>query len=76
MIKTDGKIDITWQQKLLNAIPHPCKYGNYGCKETMMVKELTFHEEQCDYRKVNCVVNGCNVDVCFINYLDHLMYHL
>ena len=47
------KVVLDWQKKLLEIIPHPCKYANYGCKDTQMSLELSLHEETCDYRKVN-----------------------
>ena len=67
----DGKPDYTWQKNVLNTIPHPCKYGNYGCQEIKMVQELSAHEDSCRYQKIYCPENGCNVDVCLFNFMDH-----
>ena len=57
----DGKPDFTWQFNLLKTIPHPCKYGNYGCKQAQMVQDLIDHEENCKYQKVYCCVKVKNL---------------
>ena len=36
-----------------------------------MPEELPFHEDICDYRKVNCVAADCKADVCYLNYMEH-----
>ena len=59
--------------KLIERIPHPCKYRQLGCQIKNSLKEIIEHENRCLYKITNCPYLNCKSEVQIRNYHDHAM---
>ena len=56
---------------ILSLLPKPCRFTSYGCK--VVITDLNDHEqEDCIFRKVDCVFIGCFEKVQIIKLTNHL----
>ena len=60
----------TLANKMIEEIPHPCKYSQFGCEIKRRLIELEEHEASCPERTIKCPHLVCN-DVVQIR-----MYHV
>ena len=60
----------TLANKMIERVPHPCKYG---CQVKNYLKEIKEHEKRCTERSVKCPHLGCKEMVQVINYQQHAM---
>ena len=42
-------------EKLLSTLPRSCKFKKNGCKRTMDIQSIEYHEEDCEHRDIQCV---------------------
>jgi len=64
----------TLANKMIEKVPHPCKYSSYGCNVKKPLKEIIEHEGQCPERTIKCPHLKCKEDVIQIKkYEDHAM---
>ena len=57
--------------KMLEQIPHTCKYKDFGCEIQKHVLELVEHESQCPERTIKCPHLACYVEVQMKKYHEH-----
>ena len=58
----------TLANKLIEIIPHPCKFG---CRIKKPLKSIVKHEARCSYGKIKCPYIGCQEKVRMEEYHDH-----
>jgi len=46
--------------KMIEEIPHPCKYSQFGCEIKNRLFELKEHEARCPERTIKCPHHRCN----------------
>ena len=46
-------------EKLLSTLPRSCKFKKNGCKRTMDIQSIEYHEEDCEHRDIQCVATIC-----------------
>ena len=59
--------------KLIEKIPHPCKYRQLGCQIKNPLKEIKEHEDRCLYKIIKCPYLNCRSEVQIRNYHHHAM---
>ena len=59
-------------EKLLSTLPRSCKFKKNGCKRTMEVQSIEYHEEDCEQRDIQCVSGGCGKILPASSLLGHL----
>ena len=57
---------------MLRALEITCKYGKDGCQITQGPHKIMFHEEECDFRKVSCIILKCGGNFPFRDLSNHL----
>ena len=57
--------------KIIEQVPHPCKYKQFGCKVKKRHNELVDHESKCSERTVKCPYLKCNKEIQIRKYNDH-----
>merc|ERR1719480_21125 len=60
----------TIANKMIEKVPHPCKYG---CQVKNYLKEIKEHEARCPERTIKCPFLGCNDQVQITEYQQHAM---
>ena len=43
--------------RILQALPTSCEFMKNGCKVIQELSQITFHEENCEFRDVLCIFN-------------------
>jgi len=61
----------TLANKMIEEIPHPCKYSQFGCKIKKHKIELEEHEARCPERTIKCPHLRCNEKVQIRKYHEH-----
>ena len=64
--------DIPMVAKLMAQLPVYCKYEENGCEEILMKEEMTYHEQGCVYRPINCADLECTQKVTYHGFMEHL----
>jgi len=59
-------------EKVLQKMPHSCKFSDYGCKVEHTKSNLETHEKDCQFRLVNCVDLACQAQVCMAQLMTHM----
>ena len=59
-------------KNLLPALPRSCKFKKNGCKITMDIQSIEYHEEDCKYRDIQCVCFPCKKILTASLLLEHL----
>ena len=59
-------------QCLMAQLPVYCKYEENGCEEILMKEEMTYHEQGCVYRPINCADLECTQKVTYHGFMEHL----
>jgi len=57
--------------KMIEEIPHPCKYSQFGCEIKKRVIELEEHEARCPERTIKCPGLNCWDEVQIRKYHEH-----
>ena len=57
--------------KMIEQVPHPCKYKNFGCEVKQSLKELVVHELRCPERTIKCPHLRCDEKVQIRKYNYH-----
>ena len=63
----------TLANKMIEEIPHPCKYSQFGCKIKRCFIELEEHEERCPERTIKCPYLRCKEVIQIKKYHEHAM---
>ena len=61
----------TLANRMIEIVPHPCKYSN--CQVKNHLKEIEDHEERCQERTVKCPFLGCDEMVQVSDFQKHAM---
>jgi len=59
--------------KMIEEIPHPCKYSQFGCEIKKLKIELEEHEARCPERTIKCPYLNCKDEVQIRRYHDHAL---
>ena len=59
-------------EKLLSTLPRSCKFKKNGCKRTMDIQSIEYHEEDCEHRDIQCVFGACGEILPASSLFDHL----
>ena len=59
--------------QIIDEIPHPCKYGQFGCEIKQRLNKLKEHESKCPERTIKCPYLKCKEEVQIKGY--HLHHH-
>jgi len=59
--------------KMIEEIPHPCKYSQFGCEIKERAIELEEHEAKCPERTIKCPYLRCKDEVQIRRYHDHAL---
>ena len=59
--------------KLIEKIPHPCKYSQFGCQIKLLLTEIIEHEASCSEKTIKCPYFGCQENVRMKEYHEHAM---
>ena len=59
-------------EKLLSTLPRSCKFKKNGCKRTMNIQSIEYHEEDCECRDILCPYSWCKETYLFKDFLDHM----
>ena len=54
-------------------VNHKCKFSHYGCHVKMKIKEILFHEENCEERTVTCPRYKCKKEVQLKLFKNHAL---
>ena len=57
--------------KMIEEVPHPCKYRHFGCETKQRLNELVDHESKCPERTIECPYLRCNDEVQIKKYNEH-----
>ena len=60
--------------RILQALPTSCEFMKNGCKVIQELSQITFHEENCEFRDVLCIFNFCDVVMPVLCLTDHLKF--
>ena len=55
--------------RLIQRIPHPCKFSVNGCQEKKLLPDILLHEDNCLYQKMRC--GYCDEDVTISRFGSH-----
>ena len=58
---------------MIEEIPHPCKFEEFGCQIEQRLDELVDHEENCPQRTIKCPSLKCNQVIQIRKYYDHAL---
>ena len=59
-------------EKLLFSLPTSCKFKDNGCDIVQDRRSIEYHEEDCNFRDVNCFYDFCQVKCSFESLEHHL----
>ena len=59
-------------EKMFSTLPRSCKFKKNGCKITMDIQSIEYHEEDCKYRDIRCVYSPCKKILPASLLLEHL----
>jgi len=59
-------------EKLLSKMKHGCKYAEQGCTFEETFASIEAHEEDCEFRLVNCSHLQCHTQVPLTKLLEHM----
>ena len=57
--------------KIIEQVPHPCKYKQFGCEVKKRHNDLVDHESRCPERTVKCPYLNCKKEIQIRKYNDH-----
>ena len=63
----------TLANKMIEEIPHSCKYEHYGCEIKARLVELVDHESKCPERTMKCLYLWCNDEIQIRKFREHAM---
>ena len=46
-------------EKMLSTLPRSCKFKKNGCKRTINIQSIEYHEEDCEHWDIQCVHTIC-----------------
>ena len=61
----------TLANKMIEEIPHSCKYEQFGCEVKARLVDLLDHESKCPERTMKCLYLLCNEEVQIRKYREH-----
>lgn len=64
-----GENNNTVAGALILKIPHPCKYSDNGCTESLLLSNIIVHEKECLYKPMKC--GECKKDIAINNFDTH-----
>ena len=71
--KLPNGIPIAFSEGILAALPLvACRFKKNDCKIVQDPKNISYHEEECEHRDVECIVRSCSENVDFSKLTDHL----
>ena len=56
---------------MIEKIPHPCKFSEFGCETRDLLEQLKLHEQKCNERTVKCPI--CFQSVQMKTYHEHTL---
>ena len=59
--------------RMIEEIPHSCKFEEFGCEVRQPLVELVNHEANCPQRTIKCPYLNCNQVVRIRKYYDHAL---
>lgn len=59
-------------EKLLSKVTHACKFADHGCIFEEAFGPLESHEQDCEFRLVNCISRVCETKVSLAKLLEHI----
>ena len=59
-------------EKLLSKVTHACKFADHGCIFEEAFGPLESHEQDCEFRLVNCISRVCETQVSLAKLLEHI----
>jgi len=59
-------------EKILSKMAHACKFADQGCTMEEILTTLASHEDDCEFRLVNCMDMRCKAKVPQAKVLEHL----
>ena len=63
----------TLANRMIEEIPHSCKFEEFGCEIRQPLVNLVNHEANCPQRTIKCPYLGCNQVVRIRKYYDHAL---
>jgi len=67
-----GKIRNLAVEKVLGKMSHKCEFVDYGCTFEETPETLKLHEEDCQYRLVNCIDLSCKTKISMAQLISHV----
>ena len=65
----------TLANRMIEEIPHSCKFEEFGCEIRQRLVELVNHEAKCPERTIKCPYLKCNQVVQIRKYYEHALAH-
>jgi len=60
-------------EKMLEQLPHSCKFEEHGCQTQDTNQAIKVHERDCQHRLVNCIWLRCKTQVPMSQFLKHIL---
>ena len=72
--KLPNGIPVAFSKAILEALPLvACQYRKNDCKIVQDSKNISYHEDECEFRDVECILANCSEIVAYSNLTKHLI---